>query len=41
LADNPREASWLKGEERTWLLERLALEHETETALKIENLGRF
>jgi ACS family tartrate transporter-like MFS transporter len=40
LADNPREASWLKGEERTWLLERLALEHETETALKIENLWK-
>ena len=26
LSDSPREASWLKGEEREWLLERLALD---------------
>ncbi len=38
LADNPREAHWLKGEERVWLLERLALEQEAEASLKKENL---
>jgi MFS transporter, ACS family, tartrate transporter len=31
LADNPREASWLKGEEQTWLLERLAQEQLAES----------
>jgi len=40
LADNPREARWLKGEERAWLLERLALEQEAESALRKENLWR-
>jgi MFS transporter, ACS family, tartrate transporter len=40
LADNPREAGWLKGEERAWLLERLALEQEAESALRKENLWR-
>ena len=38
LSDNPREASWLKGEERAWLLERLALEQQAESSLKKENL---
>ncbi len=38
LSDNPREASWLKGEERAWLLERLALEQQAESAVKKENL---
>ncbi len=38
LADNPREAGWLKGEERTWLLERLALEQQAESSLRKENL---
>ncbi len=38
LSDSPREASWLKGEEREWLLERLALEQQAESALKKENL---
>jgi MFS transporter, ACS family, tartrate transporter len=38
LADNPREASWLKGEERAWLLERLALEQQAESSLRKENL---
>ncbi len=40
LADNPREARWLKGEERAWLLDRLALEQEAESALRKENLWR-
>src|ERR1700736_3210837 len=38
LADNPREASWLRGEERAWLLERLALEQQAESSLGKENL---
>ena len=38
LTDNPREAGWLKGEERAWLLERLALEQQVESSLKKENL---
>jgi MFS transporter, ACS family, tartrate transporter len=37
LSDNPREASWLKGEERAWLLERLALEQHAESALQKGN----
>jgi len=40
LADNPREARWLKGEERVWLLERLALEQGAESSLRKENLWR-
>ena len=40
LADNPHEAGWLKGEERAWLLERLALEQEAESSLRKENLWR-
>jgi ACS family tartrate transporter-like MFS transporter len=40
LADNPREAHWLKGDERVWLLARLALEQEAESSLKKENLGQ-
>jgi MFS transporter, ACS family, tartrate transporter len=38
LSDNPREATWLKGEERAWLLERLALEQQAEASLRKENL---
>jgi ACS family tartrate transporter-like MFS transporter len=38
LSDSPRDASWLKGEERAWLLERLALEQQAESSLKKENL---
>jgi ACS family tartrate transporter-like MFS transporter len=38
LSDNPREASWLKGEEREWLLARLALEQQAESTLSKENL---
>lgn len=34
LSDSPKEASWLKGEERAWLLERLALEQQAEAALQ-------
>jgi len=32
LADNPSEASWLKGEEQAWLLEKLAQEQRVESA---------
>jgi len=32
LADSPKEASWLKGEERSWLLDRLAREQQAEYA---------
>jgi ACS family tartrate transporter-like MFS transporter len=38
LSDSPREAGWLKGEERAWLLERLALEQQAESSLRTENL---
>ena len=38
LSDNPREARWLKGEEREWLLARLALEQQAEATLSKENL---
>jgi ACS family tartrate transporter-like MFS transporter len=33
LSDNPREATWLKGDEREWLLARLALEQQAEATL--------
>jgi MFS transporter, ACS family, tartrate transporter len=33
LADSPRDAAWLKGEERAWLLERLAREQRAEPAV--------
>jgi MFS transporter, ACS family, tartrate transporter len=38
LSDNPREATWLRGEEREWLLARLALEQQAETTLQKSNL---
>ncbi len=38
LSDSPREARWLKGEEREWLLARLTLEQQAESVLKKENL---
>jgi ACS family tartrate transporter-like MFS transporter len=38
LSDSPQEAGWLKGEERAWLLERLALEQGAESSLRKENL---
>jgi MFS transporter, ACS family, tartrate transporter len=34
LSDNPREARWLKGEERAWLLARLAFEQQAEAVLQ-------
>jgi ACS family tartrate transporter-like MFS transporter len=34
LSNTPQQASWLKGEERAWLLEKLALEQKAESALK-------
>ncbi len=33
LSDSPKEAKWLKGEEREWLLERLAMEKFTESSV--------
>ncbi len=33
LSDSPKEAKWLKGDERGWLLERLALEKSAESAV--------
>lgn len=38
LSDSPKEAAWLKGEERVWLLERLALEQQIESTLKKDTL---
>ena len=38
LSDNPREAGWLKGEEREWLLARLALEQQAESTLSKDKL---
>ncbi|HET7892122.1 MAG TPA: MFS transporter [Candidatus Sulfotelmatobacter sp.] len=38
LSDNPREAAWLKGEEREWLLARLAFEQQAESSVKKENI---
>ena len=38
LSDNPREAAWLKGEERDWLLAKLALEQQAESSFKKANL---
>jgi MFS transporter, ACS family, tartrate transporter len=38
LSDNPREAGWLKGEEREWLLARLAIEQQAESTLNKDNL---
>jgi ACS family tartrate transporter-like MFS transporter len=37
LSDNPREAIWLKGDEREWLLARLALEQQAEPTLQKSN----
>jgi len=36
LSDSPRDAAWLKGDERAWLLERLAREH-SESAIEKGN----
>jgi MFS transporter, ACS family, tartrate transporter len=33
LTDRPQEAAWLKGEERSWLLERLATEQQAQVAV--------
>ena len=38
LSDSPREAGWLKGEERAWLLARLTLEQQAESVLRKGNL---
>src|SRR5258708_30855939 len=37
LSDRPQEATWLKGEERSWLLEKLAGEQQIESSLKQGN----
>src|SRR5258708_8896910 len=37
LSDRPQEATWLKGEERSWLLEKLAGEQQAESSLKQGN----
>src|SRR5579864_282048 len=37
LSDRPQEATWLKGEERSWLLEKLAGEQQVESSLKQGN----
>jgi len=37
LSDRPQESKWLKGEERSWLLEKLASEQATESSLKQGN----
>ncbi len=34
LSDRPEEATWLKGEERSWLLDKLAGEQQAESSLK-------
>jgi MFS transporter, ACS family, tartrate transporter len=34
LSDRPQQAAWLKGEERVWLLDKLASEQQAESALK-------
>jgi len=34
LSDRPQDATWLKGEERGWLLEKLAAEQQAESSLK-------
>ncbi len=36
LSDRPQQAAWLKGEERTWLLDKLASEQQAESAIKQE-----
>ncbi len=38
LSDTPQEAGWLKGEERAWLLEKLAHEQKAESGLRKESL---
>jgi ACS family tartrate transporter-like MFS transporter len=38
LADTPQEAGWLKGEERGWLLEKLASERKVDEAVKKESI---
>jgi ACS family tartrate transporter-like MFS transporter len=37
LADTPQDAAWLKGEERSWLLEKLASEKRSETRPKSDS----
>src|SRR5258708_8654428 len=41
LSDHPQEATWLKGEERTWLLEKLAGEQQAESDLKQDSFWQL
>jgi ACS family tartrate transporter-like MFS transporter len=38
LSDTPQEAGWLRGDERAWLLEKLASEQQAESVLKADSL---
>src|ERR1700729_1538294 len=40
LADTPKEALWLKGEERTWLLERLAEEYQADAPVSLRTIWK-
>jgi ACS family tartrate transporter-like MFS transporter len=40
LSDTPQEASWLQGEERTWLLEQLAAEKRAQTQIPSASVWR-
>ena len=40
LADSPQEASWLQDDERTWLLEKLAGERQSELGLRPDSIWR-
>jgi len=40
LSDNPEEAEWLQGEDRTWLLEKLAAERQSELAVDPKDFWR-
>jgi ACS family tartrate transporter-like MFS transporter len=40
LSDSPRDAHWLKGDERAWLLEKLASEYQAESAVTRSSLWK-
>ena len=40
LADTPKEALWLKGEERTWLLEKLAEEYQADASVSLRTIWK-
>lgn len=41
LAETPKDARWLKNEERSWLVERLAQEYDADTKVSLEVSARF